>query len=75
MFREFEIGCEESGVWFDEGVFLPLDDLLRHRFAIIFGQRRFVIEEIQLARRAAHEQINDPFGFGFEMRCFGREGI
>src|SRR5207249_2463827 len=36
--------------------------------AVVFVQRRFVIEQIELRRSAGHEKINDAVGFGRKMR-------
>src|SRR5206468_2185749 len=57
--------------------------LLGQLLAIEFVQERFVIEQFQMRRRAALEQINDSFGFWREIRksgkcagtlwCFGRK--
>lgn len=37
------------------------------------GEGRFVVERIDLARRAVHEQKDGVLGFGFEVRRFGAE--
>jgi hypothetical protein len=40
------------------------EELVGNRAAVVLLQRRLVIEEIDLRRRASHEQIDDPFRAG-----------
>ena len=47
----------------------------RHGLPGQFVQRRFGIEQIEMAGPAFHEQPNDGFGLGRVVRLFWREGI
>ena len=49
---------EHGGVWPDEGVSLAADHLRRDRFAFDGGQLRLVVEELELARGACHEELD-----------------
>src|SRR6185436_18917382 len=75
MFREFEARTEDGGVRAYESVPLSADNRRRKRFPFQLRQFRFVVEQIQLARRARHEKVNDPFSFGCEMRFARPERI
>ena len=44
-------------------------------FAVEFVEFGLVLEGIDLAGAAVHEEKDDALGFGFEMRLLGREGI
>jgi hypothetical protein len=47
----------------------------RHRLTGILLQRRFWIEQIDMARTAFHEAPDDGFRAGCHMRCFRIERI
>src|SRR5207253_10628887 len=49
------------------------DDGWRQRFAFKFRELWFVIEQVELARSAGHEEMNDAFGFPGKMRFFWLE--
>src|SRR5438128_8073515 len=72
---KLELGREQRRVWFDEGIFLAHYHLVRHGFAVVLGERRLVIEQIELARRAAHEEVNDPLGLRRELRSLRRKRV
>ena len=57
--RELEPRAEHGGVGADEGVALAADDLRRHRLAFELGQLRLVVEQVELAGRPGHEQVDD----------------
>ena len=75
VFGEFEFAGEQRRVRLDKRVFLAHHDFLGHGLAVVFGQHRLVIEQIELARRAAHEQINDARGVRFEVGLFRSERV
>ena len=47
----------------------------RHFLAVIFVERRFIVEGIDVTRSTLHEQENDPFRPGAVMGAFAREQI
>ena len=47
----------------------------RHSLAVIFVERRFIVEGIDVTRSALHEQKNDPFRLGVMMGALAREQI
>ena len=47
----------------------------RHSLAVIFVERRFIVEGIDVTRSALHEQKNDPFRPGAVMGALAREEI
>ena len=47
---------------------LTLTDTVRQILAIQFIEQGLVIKEIDLTGPPAHEEVNDPFGFGGKMR-------
>ena len=52
----------------DEREPLALDELLRDVLPVVVHQRRLGIEQVDLRRRAGHEEIDDPFGPGREVQ-------
>ena len=64
MLFEFEGGGHHGGVLIDEGVALSFEDGFGHAAAVVFGEERFVIEEVELAGGTGHEEVDDAFGFG-----------
>ena len=78
---KLELGGEKSGVRFDEGITLVLDEFRRNRLAIVFGQTRAMIEQVQLTGAAGLKQVNDAFGARRKLRrmrsqrVFSRCGI
>ena len=55
---EAEPRPEHGRIRTNEGVSLAADDRRRDRFAFELGQLGLVIEEIEMARRPGHEQVN-----------------
>src|SRR4051812_22489193 len=72
---KFELAGIEGGIRPDEGVFLAHDDFLRDRFAVVFGESRLVIEQVELARSASHEDVYYALGFRFEMWRSSRQRV
>ena len=72
---EFEARAEGGGVGADERVPLSADDFRRNRLPLEFRQRRLVIEEIEMARGARHEEMDDGPGSGSVVRRLCRQGI
>ena len=52
----------------DEREPLALDELLRDVLPVVLHQRRLGIEQVDLRRRAGHEEIDDALGLGREMQ-------
>src|SRR4051794_16279597 len=63
MPREFELRSEQLRIRIDERGTITLEQLGRRQFAVPASELRLVIEELQMARRAGHEQIDDFFRF------------
>jgi hypothetical protein len=59
---------QQLGVFFQERETLVLDIGRRNDLAVEFLQLGFVVEQLELARPARHEQKNDALGLGREMR-------
>src|SRR3954451_22927499 len=76
MARKFKVSRHERRVRFDKRVLLSHYDFLRNRLSIQFRKGRLVIKQIELTRRATHEEKNDALGFRSEMRfsCAERVG-
>jgi hypothetical protein len=60
--------AQDGSVVADEGVTLIADDRGRYGPAFQLGEARLVIEQLELARGAGHEQMDDRPGLGHEMR-------
>src|SRR4051812_22611756 len=68
-------GTEQPRGAFDEGDPLPLrDELGGNLLPVVFLQRRFVVEEVELRWRARHEEIDDLLCLWREVRRAGRKG-
>ena len=65
----------ENGVFPSPGRGDRVSERGRHGLPGQFVQRRFGIEQIEMAGPAFHEQPNDGFGLGRVVRLFWREGI
>jgi hypothetical protein len=50
---------------------LPFQQVLRAGLAVVFGERRLVVEQFELRRSADHMQENDALGPGREMGARG----
>ena len=55
VLSEFEFGGIQRRIRLDERILLALHNFLRNGFAVVFRQTGFVIEQIELTRRATHE--------------------
>ena len=66
--RELAARAQQLGVALDEGEPLALDERLRERLAVELLQLRLVVEQLELAGPAGHEQVDDALGLGREMR-------
>ena len=58
-----------------ERVFLAHHDLGGHGLAVVFRQHGFGVEQIELARRPAHEEVDHAFRARREMRSTRRQRI
>ena len=72
---ELEARPEHGRIGPDEGVALAADDRRRHRLAFELRQLRLVVEQIELARRAGHEQMNDALRLRREVRLARRQRV
>src|SRR5207247_1983848 len=52
-----------------------LDEIGGRKFAIPFREFRFVVEQLQMARRAGLKEKDDALGLAGKMRLLGRERI
>ncbi len=59
----------------DERRAIALDQLGRRQGAVELGELRLVVEQLQMAGRAGHEQEQDPLGLGRIMRRPRSHGI
>src|SRR5262249_9498012 len=59
---EPELGAQELRVRGDERGSVVLDQFRRREGAVELRELRLVIEKLQMARRAAHEEVNDALG-------------
>ena len=75
VFVEFVLRPKHRCVGSDKGITLPRDDRRRKRFACKFCEFRFVIEQIKLAWRARHEEMDDMLGLARKMWRARLEGI
>src|SRR5262245_2026529 len=75
MFGELELAAEQSRMAANEGEALAFDEFLWARFAIVFGQFRLVVEQIEMRWRSDHVQIDDPFCRWGEVRFLGQKRI
>ena len=65
---ELEAGAHHGRIGPDEGIALTPDDRRRQGATLEFGQLGLGVEELQLARGAAHEEVDHPFGRALELR-------
>src|SRR4029434_11049711 len=75
MLREFELRSVQARVRPDERVIEVFDELLRDGLAVVFGERRLVIEGLELRRPAGHKQINHALRLRFKMRLLWRQRL
>ena len=68
-------GPEQLGVGVDERRAIALEQLGRGQRAVELGELRLVVEQLQVARPARHEQEDHPLGLGREVRRLGRQRI
>ena len=69
VLRESEWRREELRRPLDEGEPFALDQFLRDVLTVVLLQRRLGIEEIELRRRACHEEIDDALRFRRELQA------
>src|SRR5438445_7130789 len=75
MARELELGAKKGGARPDEGGTVAIEKFRRRQRAVVTGQGRLVVEQLQVAGAAGHEQEDHVFRPGGEMRLFGRQRI
>ena len=59
----------------DERIALPADDRRRQRLALELRQLGLVVEQVELARRTGHEEMDDPLRLRREVRRPGRQRV
>src|SRR5579864_2582663 len=59
----------------DESESFAFHQVGRNRLPVVLVQLRLVVEQIQLRRRAGHEQVNHALGLWREMRLLGGQRI
>ena len=64
----FEFGIDERGA-------IALEQLGRRQRAVELGELRLVVEQLQVAGRAGHEQVDDALGLRRVVRLLRRERI
>ena len=72
MLFELVARGHERGGAFDECIALVFDNRSGNRLAVVFHQRRLVIEHVKLAGGADHEHVDDALGLGAEHRRLWR---
>ena len=72
---ELELGAEQLRVGLDERGAIALDQLRRRQRAVELGELRLVVEQLQVAGRAGHEEEQDPLGLRCIMRRLRRQRI
>ncbi len=68
MTGELEFRSQQFRFRIDERRPIIFQQFRRRRGAVEFRQLRLVIEQLQMTRRAGHEQIDYPFGFRLVVR-------
>jgi cysteinyl-tRNA synthetase len=66
---ELEGGALEGGLGADEGEAFAFEEFGGAGLAAAFDQLGFVVEEIDVGRRAVLEKVDDAFGLGGECLC------
>ncbi len=75
MPREFEPRAQETGIRIDEGGPVALQQPRGRQLAIKLRQFGLVVEQLQMARRAGHEQEDHPLGLRRMVWLFGGQRI
>ena len=75
VFLELELGAEEGVFGIDEGGAVVLEEFGGGLGAVEAGEVGFVVEEVEVAGGAAHEEEDDVLGFGGLWGGLGGEGI
>ena len=72
---ELELRAQQLGIRIDERRAVALEQLGRGQLAVEPGELGLVVEELQVARAAGHEQEDHPLGLGGEMGRPGRQRV
>ena len=72
---EFELGSQERGIRIDEGGPVAFQQFRRRQLSAPLRQLGFIIEQLKVARRTGHEEVNHPLGPRRLRGPLGREGI
>ena len=72
---ELELRPEQLRVRIDERGAIALEQIGRRQRAVELGELRLVVEQLQMARRAGHEEEDDALGLRREVRLLRRERI
>jgi hypothetical protein len=69
---ELEPGAEQLRIGIDECGAIAFEQFPPGQRSIVFGELRFVVEQLQMAGRARHEEENDVLRFGREVEPWGQ---
>ena len=72
---ELELRSHDGGIGADEREPLAFRDRSRERLAVHLGEVRLEIEEIEMARCACHEEMDDGLGLAREVARMWRHGV
>src|SRR5947199_208460 len=75
MVREGELRSEELRLRIDERGAILLDEIRRRQLAVALHQLRLVVEQLQVARAARHEEEDDILRLRREVRLLRGERI
>ena len=75
VFGELEFRSEQLRIRIDERRAIALQQIGGRQRAVEFGELRLVVEQLEVARRAGHEQEDDVLGLGRKCGCFGASGF
>src|SRR5260370_888258 len=65
---DLELGSEEGGIRIDERGAVAFEQVRRGEGAVEVGELRFVVNELQVARCAGHEEEDHPLRLGRKVR-------
>src|SRR5439155_18831169 len=65
---ELELRSQQLRIRIDERRPITLEQIRRRQLAVPLRQLRLIVEQLQMARRAGHEQIDDALGLRCEVR-------
>ena len=72
---ELALAAHQRFVALEEGETLAFEQALRRRLAVQLAELGLVVEQLQLARGAGHEEVDDVLDLGGEMAGRGARGL